>query len=50
MLRANGFQILDLVELEPPVDAVDHPYYDWVTLDWARRWPAEEIWVAEKRA
>jgi SAM-dependent methyltransferase len=50
MLRANGFEILDLVELEPPADAVDHPYYDWVKLDWARRWPAEEIWVAEKRA
>jgi hypothetical protein len=48
MLRANGFQILDLVELEPPADAVDHPYYDFVKLDWARRWPAEEIWVAEK--
>jgi SAM-dependent methyltransferase len=48
MLRANGFVILDLVEIEPPVDAADHPYYDYVKLDWARRWPAEEIWVAEK--
>jgi SAM-dependent methyltransferase len=48
MLRANGFQVLDLVELEPSADAVDHPYYDYVKLEWARRWPAEEIWVAEK--
>ena len=50
MLRANGFVILDLVELEPPLGAVDHPYYEYVKLDWARRWPAEEIWVAEKLA
>jgi ubiquinone/menaquinone biosynthesis C-methylase UbiE len=50
MLRANGFQVVDLVELEPPADAVDHPYYDYVKLDWARRWPAEEIWVAEKNS
>ena len=48
MLRANGFEVLDLVELEPPADAVDHPYYDYVKLEWARRWPAEEIWVAQK--
>jgi len=25
------------------------PYYDFVSADWARRWPAEEIWVARKR-
>jgi SAM-dependent methyltransferase len=48
MLRANGFDVLDLLELEPPQDAVDHLYYESVKLDWARRWPAEEIWVAEK--
>jgi hypothetical protein len=49
LLRTSGFEVLDLLELEPPADAVDHPYYDYVKLDWARRWPAEEIWVAEKR-
>lgn len=48
MLRGNGFQVLDLIELEPPADAVDHPFYEYVKLEWARRWPAEEIWVAEK--
>ena len=26
-----------------------HEYYDFVTADWARKWPAEEIWVARKR-
>ena len=24
-------------------------YYDFVTAEWARRWPAEEIWAARKR-
>ena len=48
LLRGNGFQVLDLIELEPPADAVDHPYYDYVKLERARRWPAEEVWVAEK--
>ncbi len=49
LLRYTGFDVVDLVELYPPDDAADHPYYDFVTADWARHWPAEEIWVAEKR-
>jgi ubiquinone/menaquinone biosynthesis C-methylase UbiE len=48
LLRANGFHVLDLVELEPPADAVEHLHYDYVSLSWAQRWPAEEIWVAQK--
>ena len=31
-----------------PRGAVDPNYYDYVTVDWARKWPAEEIWVAHK--
>ena len=49
LLRRTGFDVVDLVELYPPDDATTHPYYDFVTVEWARRWPAEEIWVAEKR-
>jgi SAM-dependent methyltransferase len=49
-LRRAGFDVEDLVELQAPADAADHPYYDFVTAEWARRWPAEEIWVARKRA
>jgi SAM-dependent methyltransferase len=48
LLRSNGFEIEDLLELQAPRDAADHPVYDFVTADWARRWPAEEIWVARK--
>jgi SAM-dependent methyltransferase len=50
LLRANGFEVLDLLELQAPQDAADHPVYDFVTADWGRRWPAEEIWVARKHA
>lgn len=49
VLRANGSGIEDLIEIQAPPDAVIHGYYDDVTADWARRWPAEEIWVARKR-
>jgi SAM-dependent methyltransferase len=49
LLRANGFEIERLVEVQAPPDAETHPYYAYVTAEWARRWPAEEIWVARKR-
>ena len=50
LLRANGFEIERLVEVQAPADAETHGFYDEVTADWARRWPSEEIWVARKRA
>ncbi len=49
LLRGNGFDILDLIEISAPPDAVDHPFYDSVPVTWAKRWPAEEIWIAEKK-
>jgi SAM-dependent methyltransferase len=49
LLRRTGFDVVDLVELYPPADAVDHPFYDTFSVAWASSWPAEEIWVAEKR-
>jgi SAM-dependent methyltransferase len=48
VLRANGFEVVDLIELQAPAGAVDHPYYEYVTAEWARNWPAEEIWKARK--
>jgi SAM-dependent methyltransferase len=49
LLRANGFDVEALDEIQAPPDAQDHPVYDFVTADWGRRWPAEEIWSARKR-
>ena len=49
LLRANGFDVERLIELQAPPDAVTHDRYAYVTADWARKWPSEEIWVARKR-
>jgi SAM-dependent methyltransferase len=49
LLRANDFEIERLIEPPAPPDAEQHTYYDYVTPEWARQWPAEEIWVARKR-
>ena len=49
LLRANGFDIEDLIEVRPAPDATSR-FADWVTREWARRWPSEEIWKARKRA
>jgi SAM-dependent methyltransferase len=48
VLRANGFEIEDLIELQAPADAEDHEYYDFVSAAWAKRWPSEELWKARK--
>jgi SAM-dependent methyltransferase len=50
LLRASGFEVERLLELYAPEGAETHPYYDYVTAEWASKWPAEEIWVARKRA
>jgi len=47
LLRSSGFEVLDLLELQAPDGATTR--YPWVTAEWARRWPSEEIWVARKR-
>ena len=44
ILRENGFELLDFRELYAPEDARDHEYYDTVPVEWATRWPDEEIW------
>jgi SAM-dependent methyltransferase len=48
VLRANGFEIERLIEVQAPDDAVTHERYAYVTAEWARKWPSEEIWVARK--
>jgi hypothetical protein len=49
LLRRHGFEVLDLIELQAAPDARTRPEYSYVPLEWARRWPCEEIWVAQKR-
>lgn len=46
LLVDAGFVVDALHELYPPADAATHEHYDIVTADWARQWPAEDLWVA----
>ncbi len=46
LLRQNGFEILDLVELRPPPGAASP--FGFVEAWWANRWPCEEVWRARR--
>jgi SAM-dependent methyltransferase len=46
VLRASGFVVEDLVEVRPPEGAAAR--YDFVSAEWARRWPSEEVWKVRK--
>lgn len=48
LLRDCGFDVEQLIEIRPPEGSTTR--YPFVTLEWARRWPCEEIWKARKRA
>jgi SAM-dependent methyltransferase len=49
LLRGTGFEVEGLWEIQASESAKDHSYYDFISADWARKWPAEEIWKARKR-
>lgn len=46
LLRRCGFEVEDLVEIRPPEGASTR--YPFVTIEWARKWPTEEVWKARK--
>jgi len=47
LLRSNGFEVEDMVEVRPPEGSTTrHPL---ATLEWSRRWPCEEVWKARKK-
>lgn len=48
VLRGTGFEVDDMVELYV-ADGVE-PGSEYVTADWARRWPVEEVWFASLSA
>jgi SAM-dependent methyltransferase len=49
LLRESGFEVEALWEIQATDASKDHSYYDFVSAEWARKWPAEEIWKARKR-
>lgn len=48
LFRANNLEVEDLIELYPAEDATT--VYPFVTLEWARQWPSEEVWRVRKAA
>jgi len=48
LLRENGLEVEALHELRPGETAENPNYYDFVDVEWAQKWPAEELWVARK--
>jgi SAM-dependent methyltransferase len=46
LLRRSGFDIEALIEIQPPDGSTTR--YPFVTLDWAQKWPCEEVWKARK--
>ena len=46
LLRDNGFAVQRLIELDIGDREWRHP--NFVPQEWARRWPAEELWVARR--
>jgi SAM-dependent methyltransferase len=47
LFRRNGLVVEDLIEIRPPKGAAT-TYDEFVPLEWARRWPAENIWKVRK--
>jgi SAM-dependent methyltransferase len=49
LLRENGMDVESLIEVQAPDGAKQHRFPSLPSVDWARKWPSEEIWKARKR-
>jgi SAM-dependent methyltransferase len=46
LFRAEGFEIVDCVELQAPAGRTSR--FPYLTAAWAHRWPSEEVWRVRK--
>jgi SAM-dependent methyltransferase len=46
LMQESGFAVQELLEVIPPDGSKTR--YPFITLDWARRWPCEEVWKARR--
>ena len=46
ILRRHGLLLDDVLEVFAPEGATTR--YEWAAVEWARRWPSEEIWKARR--
>lgn len=49
LFRRCGFTVEDLIELRAP-EGAETTYTDFVSHEWARKWPAEQIWRVRRIA
>lgn len=49
LFRENGLVVEDLIELQPPENATT-TFTTYASLEWARQWPAEQIWKVRKKS
>ncbi len=49
LFRQHGLEVERLIHVRPPQGATT-TYTDYVSLRWARDWPAEDLWVVAKAA
>ena len=47
LLRSSGLEIEELVEVRPP-DGSTNVYHPQDPLEWAQRWPCEEVWKVRR--
>ena len=47
LLHASGFEVEDLIEIRAPEGT--RTRFEYVSPEWSRRWPSEEVWKARKR-
>ena len=47
LLRESGFEVENFIEIQAPEGMVVR--YEYITAEWAHRWPSEEIWVVRKK-
>jgi len=48
LFRSSGLDVIDLVEVQPAAGVTSR--FGFVTPDWARRWPSEQVWKLRKQA
>jgi hypothetical protein len=48
LLVETGLQVERLIDVFPDHD-VSQSSFDYMTPDWATKWPSEEIWIAKKK-
>lgn len=47
IFRANGLEIEELTEIYAPEGATTT--FPWISAEWARQWPVEDVWKVRKR-